>query len=640
MTKILQWVAVVLVAAPCLSAESVITWSEQRESEMPLGVPATDSANKYSGGTPSNARTLWVMADNALRHEFDLFPALSVGPNPSSENPRLPWTNILTPQPAEPGEFAGLFVFSDSTDRGYTFASPATGGCYTLRITDWDANTATVDLRTVTPSHFANGGTNAARQAQLKIREVPGWTSFSVSYSTTTGKVTISATGGIFSMANKPTDASSALFALGFTQASYSGASTYTAEEARFHTDDWLVMRVNPSIFGPPGTDAEFTRWRWLWMAQNSFTGGTYKPRRMGLNLRFETTTDGVVNLDISGVPTDTDIATYFAAVGALLEAANSEGWRLTWLPDQERGFIDQSGSPIGAFEIIITGDSTSAWAGLGFIEEFVIGGGDITADNPPQSDATSERGSMVLYISTTVAGLTEQPDSAFTEGVTMFTISHPAGAIFDGFDSPPSYVGRSSGVQWRRGGSDSQRSRYWVADIADAIGTYLDAPTQIYVKLKIVDPNRTTPISIGALGISAGWWPSVNTESTAFGHVDRSTLAESVGGSMLPTPEMSRKTTAYTFGAQNPLSARDATFLDSLLGAELGGEEAEKWLRGNRHPVFILDPTYVPDEATTGPAKMAAGAAYGFMTWEPLDMGGRLAYGRRTGVLRFVEAR
>jgi hypothetical protein len=245
-----------------------------------------------------------------------------------------------------------------------------------------------------------------------------------------------------------------------------------------------------------------------------------------------------------------------------------------------------------------------------------------------------------VLYIASTVAALTEQPDSAFTEGVNMFTLTFPIESAFRSLETPPSYVGRSSGAQWRRGGSDSQRSRYWVADIADAIGTYADAPTAIYVRLKVIDPNRTEPLSIGAMGVSAGWWPSINTTSTPLGHEDRSTLSESVGGSLLPTPEMPRKTTRYEFGASNPLTAHDAAYLDSLIGAEIGGEQPDNWIRGNRFPIFALDPTYVPSEATTGPAKMAAGALYGFATWRPFDMVGRLADGRRTGTLDLVEAK
>ena len=774
-------VLVILLAATGAAAQ---TWSEWRGS-MPLGVPATSSSNPYSGSSPTNVRTLWVMADNALRHEETLFPTLAGSvPNPSSEDPRRPWENILTPQPEEPGAFDGLFVFSDSTDRGYTFANPITGGCYSLTI-----SSVTIDLRDATPTTFVSGGTATARHVQAKIRAsaIPNASTFSVTYSTTTRKFTISSTAGAFTMWKKSLDTTSALLMLGFTASgdTYSGAATYTGAEARFHSDDWLVMRVDPSIYGPPGTSAEFARWRWLWMVENKFVGDPFTLQAFSIDMRFPLGDDfamtgltvdvtislptaptgstfaeyleilqdainaaGVANgaptgfavdlrvnsgvlytgkaegntnipastltilnatdadsgwplvgfgngqlsnpsytvattgpsvipfeftLDIRfpygedwlttlatasvtipmpAVPVGSSFATYLetlqaavqaAALAAGAPAALTVDFRVNGVTGWVEGGVDIGGSPFAWLDIRNTTQAVSGWSLIGYraaaqltpLPSYTMGNA-ASAFILLNRFTGNEVGEMVLYVSSTAAGLTGQPDSAFVEGTSMFTITHKEFS-----DSVlPSYVGRSSGAQWRRGGSDSLRSRYWTADIADAIGTYADAPTQIYVRLKIIDPNRTTPLSIGALGISAGWWPSVNTESTAFGHADRSTLAESVGGSLLPTPEIPRKGTAYTFGSQNPLSARDAAFLDTLLGAELAGEMATKWLRGNQYPVFIIDPTYLPDEATTGPAKHAAGAAYGFMTWEPLDMGGRLAHGRRTGVLRFVEAR
>ena len=603
---------------------------------MPLGIAATDPTNPYSGGDPRNTRSVWALIDNALRHEHTLFPTLTNGRTGySSQNPRKPWTNILTPQPQEPGEFSGLFVFSDSTDRGYTFANPDTGGNYTLTV-----DGVTVDVRTATPSTFCLGGTAASRQVQAKLRASahPNAATFSVSYSLATRKVTISNSAGPFDMEVKATtDASSCLHSLGYVATTdYTGADTYTGEEARFHTDDYLVMRLDPRIHGPHGSGAEFEAWRFLYQGENTFEGSTYLPRDIGFNLRFETTTDGVVNLDISGVPTDTDLETYIAAVGALLEGANSEGWRMTWLPDQERAFIDQSGPPLGAFEIFIAGDAASAWARLGFVEEFVIGGGDITAPDPVQPNMIGQRGSMVLYISNTVAGLTEQPDSAFTEGVDMFTLSHPTGTIFDDLIDPPAYSWRSAGGQWRRGGSASQRSRYWLADIAQAIGS---APTEIYAKLRIIDPNRTTPLSIGALGFSAGWWPTYNAEAATLDYPDRSTLAESVGGSLLPTFEAPRATARYSFGEANPLTADDASYLKSTIRAELEGSRPLNWIIGNAQPAVIVDPDRA--EIPTGEvsvAGMAQGMAYGYLTRSPLvefDGANRFF----TGDLDFVEA-
>jgi hypothetical protein len=577
---------------------------------MPLGVAALDSTSEYSGGDPTNARSLWMFLDNALRHEFDLFPTLSVGPNPSTSDPRRPMENILTPQPNEPGAFVGGFVFSDSTDRGYTFANPATGGNYTLTV---DAEV--VDVRTATPSTFVSGGVRAARQIQAALRASGHVTAttFSVAYSLTTRKFTVSNSAGSFDMVVKPTDASSCLHSIGFVATTnYTGAATYTAEEARFHTDDWLVMRLDPRIFGPNGSGAEFDAWRFLYQVENTFVGGDYLSRPVGTNLRFDLDVAGIINVDISGVATDTDIDTFLAAIVALvLAAAPSDNVNMMFDTTLERVVVDNSGAGDG---LVVTGDADTAWPVLGFTADTSFGILPATADTAPRP--FGERGGMTLYIADTVAGLTEQADSAFTDGVDMFDLVGQVGSIFD-LTENPAWRGRSSGGQWRRGGSESLRSRYHLADIAEAIGT---APTEIYARIKIVDPNRTEPLSIGALGFTAGFWSVYNAAASTLDWPDRSTLAESVGGSLLPTFENPRATASYEFGPGNPITAEDASLLKSLIRAELDGARVTDWILGNAQPAVVIDPDRVEVPAgNVSAAGLAYGMAYGFISRSPL---------------------
>ena len=598
---------------------------------MPLGISAIDPTSPYSGGDPRTSRHLWLLLDNALRHEFTLFPTLSNGPNPSSQDPARPWPNILTPQPNEPGAFEGLFAFSTSTDRGYVFANPATGGNYTLSI-----GGTSIDIRTATPTTFLSGGTRAARQLQAKIRAsaIANAATFSVAYSLTTRKFTISSTFGNFTMEVKATtDAASCLNSIGFVAtADYSGAATYTSEEARFHTDDFLVMRLDPSIYGPNGSGAEFEAWRFLYQVENTFEGGPFFSRPFGSNLRITLDVAGTINVDISGVSTATDIVTYCAAVEALIvAAAPGDNVTVTWNPATYRVEVFNAGAPDS---INVTGDADTGWPILGFTGNAALGIAPTVADTAPT--APWDRGRMTLYLASSVAGLTEQPDSAFTEGVDMFEISRPIGSIFD-LEPYPEWLGRSSGSQWRRGGSESERSRYWLADIAEAKGS---APTYIYAKIKVIDPNRTTPLSIGALGFSAGFWPYYNAEAATLDYPDRSTLAESVGGSLLPTFEAPRSTARYQFGAGNPITAEDASLLKSLIRAELQGVRVLDWILGNAQPAVIIDPDRVEvhPTGTVSAAGLAHGMGYGYVTRSPLvEFDGANRF--HSGSVDFVES-
>jgi len=232
-------------------------------------IPATDA--------------ITFLALNLLNNGFAksvLLPALTnVFPNPTSELPWAPATNIREGPRHRAWITEGCFAFGDSTlspGRGIEMTT-ATGGNYNFRVTD-SGGTANVDIRSTTPTTFIkSGGYGVAAQLQSKLNaDTTLAGTYTVTFSgrkdsSPTFKFTISCAETFSLVALRATDVNSGFPSIGFTT-DRSAASSYVGDEIAIHTEEALVIDMGPT--GWQINNATLTdKWSWIYLVDCNFSG-------------------------------------------------------------------------------------------------------------------------------------------------------------------------------------------------------------------------------------------------------------------------------------------------------------------------------------------------------------------------------
>lgn len=258
---------------------------------MPLDVETTSGSSDKLAGLPTAVLpqagddVVRFLSLNLLDHPGKLFPVLpSARPNPGSEKPWAPWTNVATPLLGEAARTLGQFIVTAETTKQFEFAPN-----YNLRITE-GITTVNVDVRSPngTTTYWQDPRKLASEiRAELRASALPSASTYDCIFdddrnsTAPTFKWTVKNTAGVnFTMTGKPTDANSVLPSIGFPSASYSGASTYTGAVA-IHTEESAVLDLNwfpdsavttATRWGVGGTEST-SRYRWLVLILPNLTG-------------------------------------------------------------------------------------------------------------------------------------------------------------------------------------------------------------------------------------------------------------------------------------------------------------------------------------------------------------------------------
>ncbi len=555
-----------------------------------------------------------LFAYNRLLHPGDLFPAPASGlPNPLSDSKVYPLEGAFrAPATDSFGETTGAFIFSDQLDKGYemvnAFQIPIGADAFNLRFRyPASGTTYNVDLQGLVATSIDD---LATQLTDLFNAAVGGGTDFAVFWNDAgnrfvwnfVGTIAITGTGVGFD----PVDPDSAWSIFGFTHdvgsatASVQGAvatpaflsinggnynARITQSATTVNTDirqpggngvfvdggDTVVIRDPRQVGG---------RLQALLRASSLPDAASFRIRWSSTTRLFTVTSDTAFSIDV-----DDDEATLWRTLGFTGDhaAATTQTSDIPVSHSEESTtlFLGETALAFDDGRAYVT-----AWRHL--ILDINFRG---TLPDTPTSAAPGDD-QIRVYIADSLAALDQQPDSAYTEGVNLFTLAMNA------------QLGTSWGTEaaaWpRRVASGSgldpviwPAKRLWI-DLYVWKGS---CPAELYVRIVVV--NRGNPagrIRVGPAFLGVGWRPTWNVRADApQAPSERTSLDRTPDGVVHATYRVQGRTVGFESSEFTPSEA--AILRTALLDARMVDDEQphalvpDPNLNATTRPVWVLDP-------------------------------------------------